>query len=192
MLITCWCFSSSWAVLTRSQGLFNFSYCPASKEAGDAQEAGKGYSQGSWPKLTKGIFRTIWRHAEHINWGELSQGWRLLGDWLDISQRLWAIALCITCFVYSIFSPFLFCPIKLSLSQSTSFAFFPILSPIAPGTGSEWKPVCCSAGGQAKPKQSHCSQWRQFSLPIIFENMSSLAFSFYFLCFSSFIINVNV
>lgn len=42
MLITCWCFSRCWAVLTPSQGLCCFSHCPASEEAVGAQGAEKG------------------------------------------------------------------------------------------------------------------------------------------------------
>jgi len=40
-------------------------------QRGDEQEAGRECRQDSWPKLTKGIFHTIWHHAQHINWGEL-------------------------------------------------------------------------------------------------------------------------
>ena len=51
-----------------SQGFFSFS-CPASKKAGGAQEVGRGHRQDSWPKLAKGIFHTIWCHAQHIKLG---------------------------------------------------------------------------------------------------------------------------
>ena len=75
-------------VFILSQGFFSFS-CPADEKAGGAQEAGRGHSQDSWPKVAKGIFHTKWRHAQYINWGELAgRGRWLLGDWLSISQRV--------------------------------------------------------------------------------------------------------
>ena len=41
------------------------------------------------------------RHAQYINWGELDWGDRCSGtNWASIG-KWWAIALCITCFVYS-------------------------------------------------------------------------------------------
>jgi len=43
---------------------------PANEKAWTAQEAGKGHSWDNWPKLAKGIFHTIWRHAQHIKLGE--------------------------------------------------------------------------------------------------------------------------
>ena len=73
MLITHRCFSCCWAVFTLNQGLSSSHALPAEK-VGDAQEAGKGHSQDSWPKLAKGIFHTIWHHAQYINWGELAGG----------------------------------------------------------------------------------------------------------------------
>ena len=44
------------------------------------QEAGREHSRGSSPKLSKGIFHTIERHAQYINRGELARrGGLLLG-----------------------------------------------------------------------------------------------------------------
>ena len=37
--------------------------------------------------------------------------------------------ICILLYYYHYYVPFLFCPIKLSISQPTSFTFFPVLSP---------------------------------------------------------------
>lgn len=45
-------------------GIFGFSYCPASKETGSAEEAGKGQNQDSWLKLVKRIFPTMQHKAE--------------------------------------------------------------------------------------------------------------------------------
>ncbi|KAK4830864.1 hypothetical protein QYF61_013793 [Mycteria americana] len=42
---------------------------------------------GGTAKLAKGLFHTIWRHAQYRNWGELAGGQRsLLGDGLGIGQ----------------------------------------------------------------------------------------------------------
>ena len=129
MLISHWYFSCCWAVLTLGQGLFGFSYYPASEEAGDAHAAGKEHSQDNWPKLAKGIFYTMSRHAEQENWGELARGWQLLlRGWLGFGQ--WVVS---NCFLHDLFCiffyhyyyfPFLFCPIKLSVSHSVSYNFF--------------------------------------------------------------------
>ena len=79
-----------------SQGFFSFS-CPASKKAGGAPEVGTGHSQGSWPKLAKGVFHTMWCHAQYINWEEWGWGDRCSGtNWASISGW-WAIALHIVC-----------------------------------------------------------------------------------------------
>jgi len=89
MLITHWCFSCCWAVLTLSQGVFSFSYWPASKEAGWAPEAGRGHSRDSWPQLIKGTPHTTWCHIKHINQGKLTRGrWPVLQDWPGISQQV--------------------------------------------------------------------------------------------------------
>ena len=60
------CFSYWWAVLTQSQGLFCFSLHATREEAGGAQEAWRGHSHDSWPRLTQGIFHAVWHHAQHI------------------------------------------------------------------------------------------------------------------------------
>jgi len=42
-------------------------------QQGCAREAGRGHSQDSWPKLTKGIFHTIWCRTQYKN-GGVGQG----------------------------------------------------------------------------------------------------------------------
>ena len=74
VLIAQGCFSYCWAVLTQSQGLCCSSPHPASEEAGGAQGVGRGHSRDSWPQLTKGIFHTIWHHAQHIKLEEEEGG----------------------------------------------------------------------------------------------------------------------
>ena len=71
MLMAHWCFCCWLFIL--SQGLFSF-LGPASERAGGARETGRGHSQDRWPKLAKGIFHTIWHHAEYINWGKKKEG----------------------------------------------------------------------------------------------------------------------
>ena len=132
ILITHWCFRCCWAVLTQSEGLFCFSPHPTSEQSGDAQEAGRGHSQDSWPQLTRGIFHTIWCHAHRRkNRGS----WLGDGDccsgmgWASIS-RWWTNCTvhCLFCvFYYYYCFLFLCCPIKLSLSQPMSSNFLPVL-----------------------------------------------------------------
>ena len=128
------CFCCCWAVLKQTQGLFSFSYCPASEESGGAQEAGRGHSQDSWPKQAKEIFHTIWCHAEQKTGGAgpgvhahcSGTGWALVSRWRATALY---IMFCIFFYHYYYYFPFLFCPIKVSLSQPPSFTIFPILSP---------------------------------------------------------------
>ena len=157
LMITQRCFSYCWAVLTQSEGLFCFSPYSTSEEAGGGQEAGRGHSQDSWPQLTKGIFQTIGCHAQHIKLGaEVGRGgcsewwrlpsqvtvrrdgallsWRWLNTCLPMGSGEW-----IPCFASLVCVTFAV-PIKLSLSQPTSFLIFtlPIFSPIPLGGVSEW------------------------------------------------------
>ena len=159
------CFSYCWAVLTQSQGLCCFSHHPTSEEAGGAQEAGRGHSWDSWPQLTKGIFHTIWHHAQHIKlgkeegrgghleWWRLSSQVTVMCDGALLSRRWLNTCLpmgsgeWIPCFALLACAAFAL-PIKLSLSQPTSFltCTLPILSPI-PLRGSERAAAWCLAAG---------------------------------------------
>lgn len=61
--------------------------CPASKKAGDAQEAERAQNQVSRPKLVKRISRTTRCHAEQSNGEELDGGGQpLLSPWLGTEQ----------------------------------------------------------------------------------------------------------
>ena len=154
-LITCWCFNCCRAVFTPGQGLFGFSLCPASEQAGGAAGAGRGQTQDSWPKLAKGVFHTIWRHAKQYIGVAGRGGGRLLGDRLGIGQRVVS-----NCIVHHLFSYTLLllillplslllllllllfsCLNKLSLSQHTGFTF-PFLSPIPEREGGGWANGC--------------------------------------------------
>lgn len=94
MRIAQWCFSSCWAGLTMSQGVFNFSCCSASKEAEGAQGAEKEHSWESWPQLTKGIFHTIRHHAEQgmgqLVWEVATAAQGLEENWLAGGELLCA------------------------------------------------------------------------------------------------------
>lgn len=72
VLITKGCFHYGRAIPPQSQGLFCFSHHCNSTRSGDAQECGREHSQGSWPKLSKGIFHTIQCQAGRYDQG---QGW---------------------------------------------------------------------------------------------------------------------
>lgn len=89
VLITPWCFNCCRAVLTPSQGHLSLLLCPANRQAGGAARAGRGQTQDRWPKLAKGVFHTIWRHAKQYI-GVASRGERagLLGVRLGTGQRV--------------------------------------------------------------------------------------------------------
>jgi len=70
VLMTQGCFSCCWATLTQNRGLFCSSLCPVSEWAGGAQGVGRGHSRDSWPHLTKGIFHSMWHHAQHVKLGK--------------------------------------------------------------------------------------------------------------------------
>lgn len=78
VLRTLGCFSYCWREFTQSQGIFCLSHHPASKEAVDRQESGRGQRQDTWPQLTKGSFHNIWRHAQHIRWWEKDEGGKMI------------------------------------------------------------------------------------------------------------------
>lgn len=54
-----------------------------------AKETGREHSWGRWPKVAKGIFHSIERHAQYINWGELP-GWMV--D-LDLGRGVWHLSM---------------------------------------------------------------------------------------------------
>jgi len=162
LMITHWCFSSSWTVSTQHQGHLCFSPCLTSGWAGDAQDAGRGHNQDKWPKSTEEVFHIIWCHAQQQNLGKRKRkgkeefwmkmlrmmvpvfpsncyaGWSpvflRMGKHLPADGKEWKNSL--FCFAYvCIFA----LPIKLSLSQPKSFHTFAfiILFPI-PQRGSKW------------------------------------------------------
>lgn len=49
-----------------SQGPFCLSPHPTREQAGDAQGVGTGHNLDGWPQLIRGIFHTIWYHAQNI------------------------------------------------------------------------------------------------------------------------------
>lgn len=76
-----------------------------------------------------------WCHLGKSQFSSSSWSSAALGNWLGIRQRWLAAALCTTCFAlsssssyyhyyYYYYFPFLFCPIKPSLSKTTNFTFF--------------------------------------------------------------------
>lgn len=111
-----------------SQGLFGFSCCPASR-LGVHRNLEGDIDRTTDPKWLKGysLFLTIRCHAEQLNWGELAAGfqptaWALLGQWSAEEEQLHCSSL-VLCNFYHYF-PFLFCPVKLSLSKSISFTIY--------------------------------------------------------------------
>lgn len=96
----------------------------------------------------------------------------LLRAWVGVTvSREWAITLFTTCFyilysTYSIFcililllfSPFLFCTIRLSLSQPTNFTFFPSSLLHHTERGRKWVAMWFLAACWVKPQQLHKSK----------------------------------
>lgn len=78
-----------------------------------------------------------------------ARAWASVNGW-------WDTELYIACFVYSfiiitIIFPFLFCPIKLSFSQGTSFTFFSDSFPCATrGKVNEWTAMCAKLPDRLK------------------------------------------
>ena len=101
---------------------------------------GGGHSRGSWPELAKELFHTMWHHAQYIKGGlDFRWGLSVGGSGGASGPRWWAVALCITGFVYSFISTVvvvvisLCCSSKLPLSQPSRFqGFFSFLSSISP------------------------------------------------------------
>lgn len=110
MLITYWWFSCCWAWLTLHQSLFTFSCCPASTRNWEVTELGQLTPRGC----------SILCHAEHQNWGELTEGdsrlfRNCLGQWVlcnCIGHHLFC-----TLFYISYYFLFLFGLIKFSLNM---------------------------------------------------------------------------
>lgn len=170
VLITPRCFNCCRAVLILSQGHLSLLLCPANGQAGGAVRAGRGQTQDRWPKLAKGVFHTIWRHAkQYIGVASRGEGAGLLGVRLGIGQRVVSNCIVHHLFVHIISSGtiiiivllllllLLFCLIKLSLSQLTGFTFH-FSPPSQRGRGEgERTAAWCLAAGRVKPRQSF---WR--------------------------------
>lgn len=73
-------------MLTQSQGLSSSWCCPASKEAGDTQGAGRGYSQGSWSRLAKGMSHTIGHKKGQVG-QEVAAAQGLTGHQISVGDK---------------------------------------------------------------------------------------------------------
>lgn len=122
-------------------------------------EIERSHSQNRWPQRTKGIFQTVWHHAEFIRWKKKLGMLSVLALVCSISSYMcWGPALlemaelpmesgewipCLTlplCVVFAL-------SIRLSLSQLISFPIFSllVLSYIIRGKGrrrGEWESIC--------------------------------------------------
>lgn len=138
-------------MLTLKQGLFKFLCCPA------REEVGRGPNQDSWSQLTRGTSHPVWCCARHSNWEEVTGGCPPIvpDHWLGPGQQV---------LVHHIFSVFpyhyvlfLFCHIKLPLSQPMNLTFLSssVPYPICWGVGwgmSEWMAQWCLAACHVKPQ----------------------------------------
>lgn len=135
MLITQGYFICCWAVLLESVGLGAFPPHPTREQAGGAQEAGRGHSQDSWPKLAKEIPHITCHHCQYITFGKAGR-WQLLRTWSAggefSSQEFLRQCICIghhlfySISVHIIF-PSHFCPTELYLSQPADFSLLWLL-----------------------------------------------------------------
>lgn len=122
IMLTHWQFSYCWVGLTLNQELFRASCCPDSEEAG-----GKRTWEGTQPgHLTLTGQRGISNHMALCWKTKLGKLAGYIEHWSVGSEKLHHL-LFMSFFPYY-YLPLLFCPNELSLSQPTSFTFFPRFS----------------------------------------------------------------
>ena len=63
-----------WLLLSQAYPKLKIFQFPMLCQQADVQEDGREHSQSSWPELAKGVFHTMERHAQYINWVELARG----------------------------------------------------------------------------------------------------------------------
>lgn len=107
----------------------------------NSQNLEGGTTKNSWPEISKGTFRTIWRHAQYIDWGSYWRWRRGVAAWECADYCVQVLGNCITCFIYSLCCYlFSLCrSLKLTLTQPMSFYLFLLI----PGDGEEWSSSCC-------------------------------------------------
>lgn len=111
---------------------FSASHVDLPTEAGSAQESGRRHSKDSWPKPGKGVFHTIWHHAEYIKWGEAARGCCIAGiGWAMMSSCTVPHLVCILYHYYYYFSVLLnYLYLKPEVLLFFFFPFFSSPSPI--------------------------------------------------------------
>ena len=136
-----------------------------------AQGAGREHSEDSWLKLAKGIFHTVWHHAEGVLKAVGVCLWLFccLGSELGISPEVVTKRLCITYYIHShIYSHNYYCFLLLHLSiqfylDPWVLHFFPdsLTHPTGKG-GSERATVWCWATCCVKPQNTANSNTSTF------------------------------
>lgn len=83
VLITQQCFRSCWAVIVQSQGLHCYSCCPANKEAGGAQGAGRNTTTTADSDLPKGYPTPHCDRLSNSSGGSWLESccWGVIGHW---------------------------------------------------------------------------------------------------------------
>lgn len=159
-------------MLALTQGLFSFSSCPDSEKTWSAQEAGKGRSQDSWPKMAKEIPCTMSCSACKLGgkMATVATAQEQSGHW-SVGGEQWFV-LHVTCFSWVLFPSSCYYPfpfslhfiiilifyfisiIKLFISQLMSFLMFTllILSPTHQGGVNKQLSVVFSFWLGSKPK----------------------------------------
>lgn len=116
-----------WLVLSGAYtepGMFQLLTLPCQQGAGVWKEPGGNAARTADPDCPKGcpvpggvLLNYKTGGAGRGSWHCSGTGWVTVSGW-------WATALSVIHFVYLYYFPFIFCPIKLSLSQATSITFF--------------------------------------------------------------------
>lgn len=106
----------------------------------NSQNLGGGTTKNSWPEISKGTFRTIWRHAQYIDWGSC-WGWRRgMAAWEWAEHWVQVVSNCITYFIYSLCYYYIFSPCAIPLNWPylnpwVFTSFFSFSSPSHQGVG---------------------------------------------------------
>lgn len=141
--------------------LFRTVQVPVLCHWGAVQGRKREHGHDSWAKLAKGVLQTTECHVQSLNWGSWLGGadhcWEM--GWASVSG--WkGMILCITCFSWISFFPFLLSHFSLLLLITITFTFILITKLFLPngfylwfsslswcggkGKGSEWLAAWCS------------------------------------------------
>lgn len=189
LIIQRW-FCYSWQC-PHSQGLFAPTYCHAGEEVGSAWQAGRRHSQDRGPKMIKGVFQTLWHHAQYMKWGQGREEKRRERPFeYDIclpKSLLCVMGPCNTClpleeansffiFLGLCVCGFCFSYYPVSISTHKFFSFYPANSlPDAVGGGVSEQQTCKGSDGACEKADSFAKKW----ILVIFVYLRRFCWNFY-------------